>query len=369
MLSRPAAARALRSRLRATMALCGLVLGGVVGAGGLGASLVGCDDPAKNVAPPAAAPTAVATAPATTSGASTAATPAGPGPLVHLPDDETLHRAAPPRIVAIGDLHGDLARAQRAFRLAKAIDEAGKWIGGDTIVVQVGDQLDRGDDDKAIIDWLARLKIEARDAGGDVVPLLGNHEIMNSQLDFRYVTDGSNPPFAEYAASLPAQLRGKVPADAAGRAAAFFPGGPYALRLASQPIAGWIGQNLFAHGGILPKHVREGVAKLDRETREWLRGERPSPPKGVIGEDGIVWTRLYGAAPGRAECAMLDQVLTAYGAKRMVIGHTVQRGGIAAACDGKVWRIDCGLSRYYGGPVQVLQIRGDETVVLSDDEQ
>ena len=57
-----------------------------------------------------------------------------------------------PRIVAIGDLHGDLDACRRALRLGGAIDDADRWIGGDLVVVQTGDQLDRGDDEQAIID-------------------------------------------------------------------------------------------------------------------------------------------------------------------------------------------------------------------------
>jgi hypothetical protein len=47
-----------------------------------------------------------------------------------------------------------------------------------------------------------------------------------------------------------------------------------------------------------------------------------------------------------------------------VIGHTVQKGGITSACDARLWRIDVGLSRHYGGPTQVLEIRGDTVKVL-----
>jgi hypothetical protein len=32
-----------------------------------------------------------------------------------------------------------------------------------------------------------------------------------------------------------------------------------------------------------------------------------------------------------------------------------------------VWRIDVGLSRAYGGPIQVLEIRGDAVSVLAAD--
>jgi hypothetical protein len=59
-------------------------------------------------------------------------------------------------------------------------------------------------------------------------------------------------------------------------------------------------------------------------------------------------------------------VLAALGARRMVVGHTVQKAGISSACGDRVYRIDVGLSRYYGdGPIQVLEIDGDRVRVLS----
>jgi hypothetical protein len=41
----------------------------------------------------------------------------------------------------------------------------------------------------------------------------------------------------------------------------------------------------------------------------------------------------------------------------MVVGHTLQGGGINSACEGQVWRIDVGLARAYGQhAVAVLEI-------------
>ncbi len=45
------------------------------------------------------------------------------------------------RLIAIGDLHGDMRKTLRAFRLANLIDENGRWSGGDTVCVQVQDQM------------------------------------------------------------------------------------------------------------------------------------------------------------------------------------------------------------------------------------
>ena len=87
-------------------------------------------------------------------------------------------------------LHGDLEATRRALRLAGAIDASDHWIGGGLVVVQTGDQLDRGGDEPEITALLSRLAVEAVEAGGAVHVLNGNHELINVGLDFRYVTAG-----------------------------------------------------------------------------------------------------------------------------------------------------------------------------------
>ena len=42
-----------------------------------------------------------------------------------------------PRLVAIGDLHGDMQKARRAFRLGGLVDASDRWAGGTTTAVQV----------------------------------------------------------------------------------------------------------------------------------------------------------------------------------------------------------------------------------------
>ena len=45
-------------------------------------------------------------------------------------------------------------------------------------------------------------------------------------------------------------------------------------------------------------------------------------------------------------CAHLSQSIP--GAQRMVVGHTIQGQGINSACEGRVFRVDVGLSRGCG---------------------
>ena len=274
--------------------------------------------------------------------------------------EQLTRRPAPARLVAIGDLHGDLAATRAALRLAGAIDEKDRWSGGALVVVQTGDQLDRGDGERAILDLVERLEGEARAAGGAVISLNGNHEVMNVQLDFRYVTDGGFHDFnAVPGTNLSDPRLGKVAEPARERAASFLPGAPYAKRLAQRDTIALVGDTLFVHGGVLPKHVKYGLARINREISAWMNGDRPAPPEIAVADDGPIWTRRYSAAPDTEDCKVLGEALSAASAKRMVVGHTVQRGGITSGCDDRVWRIDVGLAHYYGGDSEVLEIAGD----------
>lgn len=103
------------------------------------------------------------------------------------------------RLVAIGDLHGgkiiirwrrqlliiDIDNAKRVMRNAKLIDDYNNWIGGSDILVQTGDIVDRGTNAGGIYRLMSKLRGQAASMGGQVVSVLGNHEIMNAIGDWR----------------------------------------------------------------------------------------------------------------------------------------------------------------------------------------
>lgn len=284
------------------------------------------------------------------SSAGAATAPLGPS------EPKAQRQPLPGRLIAIGDVHGDLSATRAALRLGGAIDGQDRWIGGGLTVVQTGDQLDRGDDERQIVDLFQRLAKEAVKSGGRVVALNGNHETMNVQGDFRYVTPAALRAFAGVTPRSPHAR--SVPPPFGERAAAFLPGGAYALELAERDVIAVVGDSVFVHGGVLPEHLSYGIERINRETREWMRSGDRVAPASIASERAPVWVRDYSLDPvPDSTCAMLEQVLAMLGVKRMVVGHTTQHHGITSACGDRVYRIDVGLSRYYGsGPIQVLEI-------------
>src|SRR5688500_7048381 len=180
--------------------------------------------------------------------------PAAATHAVAVETDTSFRFPAAERVVAIGDLHGDVAATKRALKLAGATDDQDRWKGGKLVVVQTGDQLDRGDDEPDILDLLERLSSEAAAAGGALHVLNGNHEVMNVQGDFRYVTeDGFRDYPSTDAAGMHQPLLERLPAEQRGRAAAFLPGEEVAKRLAKRPSIIQVGDNVFVHGGLLAR--------------------------------------------------------------------------------------------------------------------
>jgi hypothetical protein len=280
----------------------------------------------------------------------------------------TAGRGAQPagRVVAIGDLHADIGVTRRAFRLAGATNEKDEWIGKSLTVVQLGDTIGRSNDDRQVLDFIFDIRRKAEAGGGKVHVLIGNHEVMGARVDNQAV--GMNPfPAFEGIPGLALndpRLRILPPRERA-RGAALMAGGVYARRLADFPAVLRIGGTVFAHGGVVPRWARYGIDKINEEIRQWLLGRTPEPDSatGVDDGDRVMWTRQFSSNVDELDCAELEESLKLLGARRMIVAHTVHPE-ITPRCDGKVWAIDVGMSRYYGGNVEVLEIVNDEKLTV-----
>jgi len=306
----------------------------------------------------------------------------------------------------VGDLHGDFAAWRDITRAAKLVNDGGNWIGADAVLVQTGDAVDRGPDSLKIIHDIMRLQLEARRVHGQVIALVGNHEAMNVIGDLRYLsaqdyaayTDGNSVQRREkvYEANkavIQASYRQHDPkmTDDAVKQAWFAatPLGTVEHQIAWDPqgkIGRWIAGNpavilldgtLFVHAGISPAYASMPIAEINRQLDAALQAKSTDPGSIINDPLGPLWYRglatpIMDAAGGPTgktpEAAasiapaeppietQLDNLLSVYGAKRIVIGHTPILAGIAMLYGGRLIRIDTGITSVYGGAVSYLDI-------------
>jgi len=314
--------------------------------------------------------------------------------------------AAPQRIVAVGDLHGDYAAWTQIARAAGVIDSKGHWSGGKTILVQMGDITDRGPDSLKIVRSLQQLQKEAPRKGGKAIVILGNHEAMNLIGDNRYTTPGE---YAAFADSQSAARRDRVyeanraALEAAARATnptitpeqvrsawmadhplgwvehrlAWGPSGELGKWATANPAIVKIGGTLFVHGGVSAEYAKQPLDAVNRRVATAMAAGDDSPTSILTDSLGPLWYRGLVQADADAQAARvaakpplppltqeqeLTAVLAAYGAQRIVVAHTPSLQGIQITNGGHLARIDTGISRFYGGPLTWLEIIGDQMI-------
>lgn len=152
------------------------------------------------------------------------------------------------------------------------------------------------------------------------------------------------------------------------RIAALRPEGPISSRFLSKNLTvAVVGESVFVHGGLLPNHVSYGLDRINEEVRDWISGIKQVvvPSSLIRGRNAVVWLRRFSDELAKnCDCSMLEHVLgTIPGAKRMIMGHTIQASGINGVCENRAIRIDVGLSKGCGnGLPEVLEIIGNSDV-------
>jgi hypothetical protein len=282
------------------------------------------------------------------------------------------------RIIAIGDIHGDFKALHKALLKANIVDTNGDWdeSNKDTIVIQLGDLLDRGgrgqedtDNYKEEIDilqYIEHLNQQATDPKKELnsafLTLIGNHELMNMLGDFRYVS---------------AKAMEGMGGDE-GRKKLFLPGGSIAKHIGccSYGICK-IGDWTFVHAGVLPQHLKDknfSFSNVNDLIRRIMRGEidksnlNPSEREFIFGNNGLFWTREL--SKDNPNCSLANESVhilnNSNGNGGIVVGHTVQKNGINSKCGGNVWAIDTGMSDAFGksggSNIQVLEILNNKKV-------
>jgi hypothetical protein len=299
------------------------------------------------------------------------------------------------RVVAVGDVHGAYDSFVAILRAAGILDTRDRWIGSRAILVQTGDVLDRGPASRRALDLLRRLERDASRAGGRVYAMLGNHEVMRMQDDWRYVSAGEyaafetpdsrelrerayglmresavesasrgGPPFDE--TEFRARFLKEIPLGYVEMRQAFAPTGDYGRWLRDRPAAVRINGVLFVHGGISEGSAALGCAGINAAVRRELTADPPpdlTPDLVSTSETGPLWYRGLAQADEAAFGPLLDTILQATGARAIVIGHTVTPAyRVTPRFGGRVIQIDTGMiggTFVPGGVGSALEMRGD----------
>lgn len=302
-----------------------------------------------------------------------------------------------PRIVAIGDIHGDYGAFEEVMIQARLMGEDGNWIGGNSILVQTGAIPDRGPDTRRIIEHLRVLQEQAADSGGKIITLVANHEAMNVIGDLRYVHPGEYQAFvAEYSNTLRDRLfadneariveqyrSGLEDPDltaaevkvlweerfALGRVEhqeAWAPDGEIGAWVSRNQVVTVVGETLFVHGGVSGKYTKYTLDEIDAMSAEALRA-RSRDSNAIINDPlGPLWYRGLIRKPCAEDKTGIDGavlsieeelqiLLEHFGVERIVVGHTPSLSGIKAIHGARVIQIDTGMSAHYGGTIAFLE--------------
>ncbi|MGH8250956.1 MAG: metallophosphoesterase [Steroidobacteraceae bacterium] len=339
-------------------------------------------------------------------------------------DQSTYRFGSVERVVAFADVHGAYDELVALLRETAVIDAASHWRGGKTHLVSLGDLVDRGPESRKVLDLLMRLETEAREAGGAVHVLLGNHEVMNIVGDLRYVSAAEYAAFAggEDAVHRETAWRAILARDAAASRAAFdatypdgyfahrqafSPSGKYGAWLLAKPFLIVVNDTAFVHAGLSPMVTRLGLettnatlhAQLVDYLRSWqaiaaeLELAAPMPfhdraeallslgaeaqsqavqawhRQEIFTPAGPTWFRGQALCYPYTETANLDAALAKLEVSRVIAGHTVSPvGRVLRRFDERVLLLDTGMLRpvYGGTPSALVFEKGQWAVAYAD---
>lgn len=253
---------------------------------------------------------------------------------------------APEKLFVLSDIEGEFDVFKALLVKSRIMNKRYHWTFGSGHLVICGDLFDRGKNVVPYLWLLYKLEDEAKQKGGYVHTILGNHDIMNLSGDYRYV----DPKYFESAKMLGREYKQLFAADTElGR------------WLRTKNIIEKIGDRLFLHGGISPAVNASGrpVEDINQSCRPWYDGNRKNIPEELqvfFGREGLFWYRGYFLDP-RASMNTVDSTLSIYNCKQVIVGHTIINKNIAAYYGGKVIGLDVNAHEGQGA---ALLISGDK---------
>ena len=267
--------------------------------------------------------------------------------------------------VYIGDIHADPRGLITALYISHLINRWGRWKGGNQRVVLLGDVLDgaeRNGTNPSITPWdeilclriIFSLKQEAQRNGGDLIWVLGNHDLAAVFGQDMYLN--------------PIQAKGYLPHT---RRDWFSPGkGILAFYMAHCGIlAGIIGTTLVSHAGLCKKHIENGAiarganGMTGRMRRFLMKGNTTQEElNSWYSMDGVMMHRVFDIKPYVSVPMKVKQELNDVkaftGIHIQLIGHNHRPGIQKLSIDNNLlFFTDTGISQSFGPNAKVQCLR------------
>lgn len=234
------------------------------------------------------------------------------------------------KILAISDIESGF-KTFRDFMIAnKVIDEKLNWTFGNGHLVLPGDFVDRDFSTTQVLWFIYKLEQDAKEKGGTVHFILGNHELKNMQGNF----ESTSPKYYHIASILKKQQTDLFSTNS-------FLGRWMSGKNTIEKINGI----LFTHGGIHPDlaKYKTNLDEVNQIVRSnYYKPYYPNPTKNIeqlliSSHKGIAWYRGYFKDDLTQE--EVERGLNIFNAKSIVVGHTLQ-SKVNKQYNGKVIGID-----------------------------
>jgi hypothetical protein len=225
-------------------------------------------------------------------------------------------------IYAIGDPHGDPGQLAMVLTGAKLIEgqptlpDQVKWTGGHSVVVIIGDLIDKGHDSLGVIALVRALQGDAAAHGGQVIVTMGNHEA-------EFLARPLGTKTSDFSCEL--KHAGLKPEDV-GKC-----DGDIGHFLCALPIAARVNDWFFSHGG---NTGGRSIDELNKAIKEGLEADGFQTPE-LQDENSILEARLNKKGPhklpwfynGRSDQdpkTLLAQYTSALMTTEPTVNHLVQ---------------------------------------------
>lgn len=269
----------------------------------------------------------------------------------------------PKKMVVISDIEGNYEAFVGFLFANKLIDENHNWIYGDGHLVLIGDFVDRGKNVTQVLWLIYKLEHQAKKQHGVVHFILGNHEILNFNGDYRY----NRKKYIKVAQEI-SQIKNKKEAVKH----LFSKNSELGKWLITKNIIEKIGDYIFVHAGLSPNILEYNLslnaintlARLKFRNKNYTEDKVVNflfSSKGPLWYRGLVMNRIIYKKINLLE---LDTVLNYYNSKKIVVGHTFVKS-VSTDFNGKVIRTDVHHgNRKFSSKTQGLLIENNKEYII-----